>query len=273
MGPFVNIGVCYSFSVFIAPFTGVSIVLNYSTVTDSKVCNCTVTNFSVEFSCPTHLQAGLGHRIEAVDKCVYQCSSLSCSASFHHLNLQEIRNQNQQSPSSSSICAKIPPNPQAVYCFTSYTYPILCSQTTLLINAPDGSHIINQANQSTLSPNTSYHALNQLYLKALLQLKEKASKGWLQSSCSMKCNGCNTVLKLEPRLHIQEAAGHGSATLLLCGGKWQQVGGTKKQWPFLGAHHVSSFIAAERVIGDWWRQQLEELVHERSRVRGEEISN
>ena len=87
MGPFVNIGVCYSLSVFIAPFTGVSIVLNYSTVTDSKVCNCTVTNFSVEFSCPTHLQAGLGHRIEAVDKCVYQCSSLSCSASFHHLNL------------------------------------------------------------------------------------------------------------------------------------------------------------------------------------------
>ena len=87
MGPFVNIGVCYSFSVFIAPFIGVSTVLDYSTVTDSKVCNHTVTNFSVEFSCPTHLQAALGHRIEAVDKCVYQCSSLSCSASFHHLNL------------------------------------------------------------------------------------------------------------------------------------------------------------------------------------------
>ena len=72
MGLFVNIGMCYTFSVFIAPFTGVSTVLDCSTFTDSKVCKHTVTNFSVEFSCSTHLQAGLGHGIEAVDKCVYQ---------------------------------------------------------------------------------------------------------------------------------------------------------------------------------------------------------
>ena len=36
MSPFVNIGVCYIFSVFIAPFTGVSTVLDCSTFTDSK---------------------------------------------------------------------------------------------------------------------------------------------------------------------------------------------------------------------------------------------
>lgn len=59
---------------------------------------------------------------------------------------------------------------------------------------------------------------------------------------------------------------------------WGQMatgGGHKETMAFLGVPTMSrtSFIAAERVIGDWWRQQLEELVHERSRVRGEEISN
>ena len=151
-----------------------------------------------------------------------------------------------------------------------------CSETTLPINAPDGSYIINLDKLGKFVNTFTQHILS-CPQSALLEgtqavTIEGESQQGLASIIGMKCNCCNTVLKLETSAKVTCPTGsrRWECNIAAVWGQMATGGGHKKlreTMAFLGVPTMSltTFIATERDIGDWWRQQLEKSMKEARR--------
>ena len=98
---------------------------------------------------------------------------------------------------------------------------------------------------------------------------EGESRQGLASIIGMKCNGCNSVMKLETSAKVSCPTGtkRWECNIAAVWGQMTTGGGhskLKETLATLGIPTMSqrSFITTEREIGAWWQQQLEESMKE-----------
>ena len=148
-----------------------------------------------------------------------------------------------------------------------------CSETTLPINAPDGSRIINLEQLASFVNTFTQHVLS-CPKSALIEegsaiTIEGESQQGLASIIGMKCNGCKTVLHMETSTKVRGPTGNKrwECNIAAVWGQMATGGGHKKlkeTMATLGVPIMSqrSFITTERDIGEWWRRQLENSMTE-----------
>ena len=183
----------------------------------------------------------------------------------NHRNRQHIyltkKNPKKQKP--------LPPTPTVPNPPTSQrTLPInvpATSETTLPINAPDGSRIINLdklasfLNTFTQHTLTCPRALDLENANPAITIEGESQQG-LASIISVKCMGCNEIVKLESSAKIVGPKGikRWECNVAAVWGQMATGGGYSKlneTMTTLGVPCMSqkSFINTERQIGEWWR--------------------
>ena len=156
--------------------------------------------------------------------------------------------------------------------YTSGTSTPSSAETTLPINAPDGSRIINLEKLAQFVNTFSQHIISRpeaaLHADKFITIEGESRQG-LASIIGMKCNGCNSVMKLETSAKVNCPTGTKRWECNIAA-VWSQMttgGGhskLKETLATLGIPTMSqrSFITTEREIGAWWQQQLEESMKE-----------
>ena len=172
----------------------------------------------------------------------------------------------------------LPPTPTVPNPPTSQrTLPInvpATSETTLPINAPDGSRIINLdklasfLNTFTQHTLTCPRALDLENANPAITIEGESQQG-LASIISVKCMGCNEIVKLESSAKIVGPKGikRWECNVAAVWGQMATGGGYSKlneTMTTLGVPCMSqkSFINTERQIGEWWRDKLHESMIE-----------
>ena len=151
------------------------------------------------------------------------------------------------------------------------------SETTVPINAPDGSRIINLDKLATFLNTFTQHTLTcprelPLENENPAILIEGESQQGLASIISVKCMGCNEIVKLESSAKIVGPKGikRWECNVAAVWGQIATGGGYSKlneTMATLGVPCMSqkNFIATERQIGEWWRDKLHESMMEAGR--------